>query len=58
MLSTLVLVSYALSALASPVLIHDGDAGNSTLSEDIMVLNKNGACECHPLSVFTHYPRL
>lgn len=58
MFSSLVLISYALSALASPVLLHNGNAGNSTLFEDIMVLKKNGACECHRLTVSTYYTRV
>ncbi|KAK5999998.1 hypothetical protein QM012_003986 [Aureobasidium pullulans] len=45
MFSSMVLISYALSALASPVLLREGGAGNGTLSEDIMVLNKHGALE-------------
>lgn len=46
MISYLVLISYALSALASPVMLHDGNAGNGSLFEDIMIFNKDGAREC------------
>ncbi|KAG9659826.1 hypothetical protein KCU95_g5425, partial [Aureobasidium melanogenum] len=45
MVSSLILIAYALSAFASPVILHDGGADNGTLSEDILVLNKHGAFE-------------
>ncbi|KAH0279174.1 hypothetical protein KCU91_g1915, partial [Aureobasidium melanogenum] len=45
MISSLIFISYALSALASPVMLHDGGAGNGTLSENILVLSKHGPFE-------------
>ncbi|KAG9855166.1 hypothetical protein KCU98_g2347, partial [Aureobasidium melanogenum] len=45
MISSLILIAYALSALASPVILHDGGVDNGTLSGDILVLNKHGAFE-------------